>query len=171
LQIDDTIQKLEGLYRTLTGAEPPSTDQPFAPIPPEKDAAQHVSEQMDRLIALFSAGPAIFAAQPPVAPPLAIWETPEQVIVQLDVPGLSAEALEVTLTSGFLVVSGIRGPTPVNGDGERRIRAEERRYGVLRRLVPLPVPVSGEPEAKLRDGVLEVRLRRDAAPVKTISVR
>ena len=90
-------------------------------------------------------------------PPVDLCETDEAVFVHAEMPGVTAEQLEVTLTSTRLRISGRKKKSAPRG----RIAhlCSERNYGVFSRTVPLRWPVSvREATAELRQGVLVVRL-------------
>jgi HSP20 family molecular chaperone IbpA len=165
LELDRTIQSLERLYLSLTGTAPPASEAPYAPIPPEADAASHIEQQMERLMTLFSAPPRQPApmAPPPWAPPVTVWEADGELIARFDLPGVSRDTVEVVLVDGTLVVSGeARPPWTVlgeNGSARSRVRTAERPFGAFCRRVPLPSAAPLEARsAQLCDGVLEVRI-------------
>ena len=172
--VDELIGQVEKLYQSLTGqGPPPPREAPYAPIPPEKDPERHLAEQVDRLLA--SLGSLSPATSPGTAwtPPLALWETPADFWLCLDLPGVAREAIQIRVVNrGLLVISGERrGP---RFDGEARRIYDEAPRGSLRRMVSLPPNVAVEHiEARLRGGMLEIRLPRVAASeadVRTVPV-
>lgn len=89
--------------------------------------------------------------------PLDLFETEEQFEVWMDLPGVSADQLQVELHEGELMIAGER-PAPTQEEG-RTLHRSERRYGQFRRLLTLPTQI--EPEkisAEYHDGVLKVTL-------------
>ena len=48
VEIEEAIGQVENLYRTVTGRELPQQD--TVPIPPERDPADYVNEQVERLL-------------------------------------------------------------------------------------------------------------------------
>lgn len=167
MEFDDAIGKVNHLYRAVTGREMPITETAYAPIPAERDPVQHVQEQMDRLIGLL--GPGTTRTLMPWSPPIAIYESPSEIVVAVDVPGTSRDRVGVHVESGALVVSGKRTPSPANGE---TLRHAEVRFGDFRRVVPLPFGLrTAEMTARLEGGVLEVRIPRDGANgVRQVSV-
>jgi HSP20 family protein len=155
--IDDAIHNVETLYRTITGKEAPAGEQPFAPIPPEKDPNRHVEEQMNRLMAILGqVQPG--AAGAPWIPPVSVWETERETVVCIDVAGVARDELDVAVMQNLLTVSGQRRP-PEGAD--LRLRASERPYGPFRRVLALPPGSATEQlAAHMHDGVLEVRVPR-----------
>ncbi len=95
-------------------------------------------------------------------PPVDLCESGEALTVYVELPGVKAEHVEVSVVGQHLRVSGRKRKsaprTPVSH------LCSERSYGRFTRTVPLRHPVrAAEATAILRDGVLTVRLpkRRD----------
>src|SRR5262245_45969602 len=105
--IDAAIDQVERLFRSVTGRDtPPVGEQPYATIPPEANPEEHVQEQMDRLmdkLAELSGSPGVGSQW---IPPVALWEGKDEVLVTLDVPGVTREAVQVTVTRGVLEITG-----------------------------------------------------------------
>jgi len=103
-----------------------------------------------------------------------VIETPTEVVVRLDLPGVEPAGVEVLLLGNLLTVRGKRseaGEVP----GETRHRSERPR-GAFEVGVPLPVPVDDQRvSAEFQLGVLTVRMARQAPvvgrqiPVQTVS--
>jgi HSP20 family protein len=160
MELDEAIGQVSQLYRTVTGREMPASDLPYAPIPAEKDPVLHVQDQVDRLVGLLN-GPVAPTSMPPWAPPIAIYESASEVVVTIDVPGTSRDRVDVHLEAGLLVISGVRAPSPADGQA---LRHAESRFGRFRRVVPLPPGLrTTDMTARLDRGVLEVRIPRDGA--------
>jgi HSP20 family protein len=156
--IEDTIGQVERLYRTVTGKDAPSVEATYAPIPAEKDPYEHVEEQLNRLLQLFGSG----KPGPPEAglafwPPVSVWESDTEVLVCVDVPGLRREQLEVVVQGNTLTVTGSR---PASREGFR-LRSSEGGLGSFRRTLLIQEGIRGaEPNAQIREGVLEIRFPR-----------
>ena len=166
--IDETIQQVEMLYRSMTGGDAPPAESAYAPIPAEKDPSRHVEEQMDRLLGLLGSIPARITA-PAWAPAMSVAENEAEVVICLDLPGVPRERVEVEQRGELLTVSGER-PQPRDEDG--RLRLNERPLGAFRRALWVPARPA-ELSARLRDGVLEIRIRKEVRSepqTKTISV-
>jgi len=167
MELEDTIGRMQTLYRTVTGRDMPASDVPYAPIPAEKDPVQHVQEQMDRLLGLLN-GPGSPANTLPWPAPITIYESATELVVAVDVPGTTRDRVEVHVEGGMLVITGQRAPTPADG---QTIRHAEVRFGKFRRVVPLPPGLrTADMSARLEAGVLEVRIPRDDAGVRHVSV-
>lgn len=91
-------------------------------------------------------------------PPVDVIETPDEVVVLMDVPGISSAQLGVQIAGNMLTLTGSRGA--VTGDV---VHVADRPTGAFSRSVPMPVPVDHDRiSASTHDGVLTVRLGRTA---------
>jgi HSP20 family protein len=91
-------------------------------------------------------------------PPTNVGATENEVQVYLFAPGFDPKGFNISLQQNLLVVSGAR-KLPVN-DKATYFR-QERFDGEFRRVITLPDDVDPERvEAKYRDGVLQISLRR-----------
>jgi HSP20 family protein len=161
MEIEQTIDQVEHLYRALTGKPaPPMDGTAYAPIPPEKDPVQHVQEQIDRLGRALSMPTANMRPGAQVwTPPVSIWESGSEIIVCIDLPGIARERVDVRIEGNVLVVAGDVLAPPPNG---RRLVMSERPLGPFHRAVPLPAALrTSEMTAQLSGGVLEVRVPRE----------
>jgi HSP20 family protein len=93
-----------------------------------------------------------------------------EVIVCVDLPGVTRESMNVTIDHGVLVIEGQRGAFQhAREAGPPRVVAEQP-YGPFRRSVLLPTGLkTSDLNAQLKDGVLEVRIPRNADS-KTVPV-
>jgi HSP20 family protein len=111
----------------------------------------------------------IFTSEGAVAgfiPPADVVVDDDGVTVHMDVPGLSAESLEIELENDVLTVRGERRPPYSTEDGgERGVRRMERRFGRFERSLRVPRGLNPDAiDASLVDGVLTLRIPRPAAP-------
>ncbi len=180
-RIDEAIASVERLYQALTGSQaPPVAEEPDVPIPVEKDAAEFMTERLDRLIDALGqslgqpgaegAPPSPSATETPWSPPITVWESADGLMVLLEVPGVSREDLQLSDEGDSLTVKGHR---KLDHDG-MRLRMTERPLGPFRRRIILPRGAGGgDLQAKLREGVLEIRIprpRKPAAGQRTIPI-
>jgi HSP20 family protein len=103
-------------------------------------------------------------------PAVDLVETPDEIHVWVDLPGLDASNLELAVTGPLLTLKGDRrGPEVVQGRGH----LSERSFGPFFRQVPLPSEVDVDAvHAESRDGVLLVRLpKAQGVRPRTIPVR
>ncbi len=99
-----------------------------------------------------------------------VVETPEAVIVTLDVPGVTAASLDVKIVGNMLTIFGSHPMSDI--DGAWIVHASNRPQGNFSHSIPMPVPVSHEEvSADVHDGVLTVRLgKSEAARSRTIPI-
>ena len=90
-----------------------------------------------------------------IVPSVDVYETPNEVVLLADVPGLSKEALQLDVEDDEVTISGtFEGK---DGDGEKLIA--EYAYGEYRRTFILADTIDREKiTAKIEDGVLTVTL-------------
>ncbi|MBI3791745.1 MAG: Hsp20/alpha crystallin family protein [Gemmatimonadetes bacterium] len=115
----------------------------------------------------------VFAPQaiPAWSPSVDILETKDALVLEADLPGLSAKDLQVQADDRVLTISGTR--TVAEGDTpEQRVRLRERVGGTFRRRFQLPKGVdASQIQATFTDGVLRVRIPKAAeAQPRTITV-
>ncbi|KPK86170.1 MAG: hypothetical protein AMJ81_01960 [Phycisphaerae bacterium SM23_33] len=95
-------------------------------------------------------------------PPVNVYESDAEVVVQCEVAGVEPSDLDVSITGETLTVKGIKKPLP--REEELNFIRRERGSGEFTRTVVLPNEVDAEKvEANLRDGVMTIRLPKKAA--------
>ena len=88
-----------------------------------------------------------------------VYETPSELRLLLELPGLAADEIDLRIDGDELLVQGDR-RTERGGAGEQFHRVE-RSHGKFARRFPLPSSVDrGSVRAVYRDGVLEVALAK-----------
>jgi HSP20 family molecular chaperone IbpA len=123
-----------------------------------------VSDEVDQLFARFIGRPiAAKSGEGGQAgkwmPPVEILQRGDQLVICVDLPGISRESVDVEIQRDRVIVEGERkeAPQPADAPGFRR---SERSYGPFHRTVPLPEGVDPDSaQAAMRDGVLEIALR------------
>jgi HSP20 family protein len=105
------------------------------------------------------------------APALDISERKDAYLVTVELPGLKAEDLDITMEDGLLTIQGERQFTAESS--EQQFHRVERRYGAFRRSITLPAHVMAEGiQASFEDGVLQVLVpKAEEATPKRIQVR
>lgn len=103
-------------------------------------------------------------------PSLDAWETEQSFVVQLDLPGLTPEDVEISFDRNTLTIRGNRAPTVQAPEkGEIRVFFAERAYGAFTRSLRFPQYVTGDRiEAHYDNGVLTITLPKaeEAKPRK-----
>ena len=104
-------------------------------------------------------------------PQLDMVETEHELILQAELPGVSAEDIKIELTGNVLSLSGEKSEEKDEKRGDYSY--SERRFGSFRRIVRLPAEVNSEDvDASFKDGVLRLKLVKHAgAQAKRIKVR
>lgn len=92
-------------------------------------------------------------------PPLNVWSNEEETIVQAELPGFSAEDLDISVVQNTLTLRGARKPEePKEGETYHR---RERWNGQFVRSLELPFEVANDKiGAEFQNGVLSIRLPR-----------
>ena len=107
----------------------------------------------------------------PWAPRADIYETAEQVILQLDLPGVKPDQIEIQSEKGMLSIKGER---PFSGDvpGRQYYRVENV-YGPFERYFEIPRTLDvTKVEAKFQDGVLNLTFpKAEEAKPKKIEIK
>jgi HSP20 family protein len=101
--------------------------------------------------------------------PASVWEDKDQFHVELDVPGVTRESLDLTFEKGSLSISAER-KAP---EGERTNWHDERGYGKVTRVISLPDSADTDSiHADLTNGVLHVSVpKKPEAQPRRIEVR
>lgn len=99
-----------------------------------------------------------------------VYEDGNDIVAEMNVPGLTAQDINVEVEDTHLRIAGRR--EEVQEKKEKNHYAKEIRRGSFERLVPLPDTVEQEKvTAQYKDGVLRVRMpKRAAAPEKKVKV-
>jgi len=161
--INQTVERMEQLYRTVTGRDAPAPSADYAPIPAEKDPAEYVERRLNQLLELLGAVPESARNAAAWIPPIAVWESEKEILIRLDLPGVSRDQVQVTSQDNVLTVSGTRRDT---SDPQFRPRTRECPSGPFRRVMFVPTGLrSTEPSAEMKAGVLELRIKKEVPEV------
>ena len=104
------------------------------------------------------------------APALDVHEDKDKFTVNLELPGLKHEDIDVHLEDGSLIISGERKSEAVTEGTE--VHRQERYYGKFSRALTLPTAVAADKvKATYKDGILTVTLpKAEEAKPKQIDV-
>jgi HSP20 family protein len=131
-----------------------------------------IQQEMNRLVEVFLGQGAerVQPAERAWAPPMDVCETPTDLRVLVELPGISQRQIQIEVVDGVLKIRGERHPDPAFRQ-DQLIRME-RRFGPFSRSLDLPSTVDAEGvRAAYRNGVLEIRLpKRSEATPRIISV-
>jgi len=105
------------------------------------------------------------------APALDISERKDAYLVTVELPGVEADDLQITLEDGLLTIQGER--HFAHDSSEQQFHRVERRYGAFRRSITLPAHVMADGiEASADGGVLQIMVpKAEEAKPKRIQVR
>ena len=101
--------------------------------------------------------------------PAALWEDNDNFHLEVEVPGVTNDGIDVTFEKGVLQVKAERNAP----EGDRKYWHHDRYYGTLQFQLRLPDTVDGENvQAELTHGVLHLTLaKRPEAQPKKITVK
>jgi HSP20 family protein len=142
---------------------------PFQDLRSAQDEMAQMSPMLAHALGLHSQqGSATATAW---APALDISERKDAYLVTVELPGVEAEDLDITMEDGLLTIQGER--QFAHDSSEQQFHRIERRYGAFRRSITLPAHVVAEGiEASFEDGVLQLLVpKAEEAKAKRIQVR
>jgi HSP20 family protein len=90
------------------------------------------------------------------APAVDVFETKDDLVMTVELPGVSEKDIHLSITGDVLTIKGERGMTSTSPENAYR---SERWYGKFERSLSLPIPVQADKvKATYRDGVLTINL-------------
>jgi len=96
-------------------------------------------------------------------PPVNVFESEKEILVQCEVAGVEPEDLDVTITGETLTIKGVKKPI-ADTDDVKFVR-RERGSGEFTRTVVLPDEVDADKiDAALANGVMAIRLPKAGTP-------
>jgi HSP20 family protein len=99
------------------------------------------------------------------SPAVDIRETENELNLELELPGIKPEEVEITADNGILTVRGEKRSERKEGDENSRYHIVERSYGSFMRSFQLPQGLDeSKIEADYGDGILSVRIPKTALP-------
>ena len=130
---------------------------------------ERLHNNLDRAFAVFDTAPSGSSSTRWV-PAVDISEYKDRYVLALELPGIAAEDVEITLHEGVLEVKGER--LDAKTDEEVIYRRSERRAGSFQRRFQLPDTADTDKvEAANRNGVLEITIaKQEKAKPKRIEV-
>jgi HSP20 family protein len=100
-----------------------------------------------------------------------VSDTKDAVVVKAQVPGMTKENVQVSITEDALTLKGEMKEEEKKED--KNYHRREFRYGAFTRTIPLPMAVQADKAtAQLKDGVLEITIpKSEQTKVKEIPVK
>lgn len=144
----------------------------LVPVRRETRDLWDVAEEMDRVFdSPVEVLPRMSAREGLWHPIMDIHNRAHEIVVELELPGVRMEDLDITVQENHLIVEGTRTRSDEFKEEERFY--SERPFGGFHRVVHLPMEVDAEKsEARFQDGLLVIRLlktRREGG--KKIEIR
>lgn len=116
-----------------------------------------IQGEMNRLFDTFLGRPSVAASGRAWLPAVDMYETKDDLVLMVEVPGVNDKDVAVSITGDLLTIKGER-----RWDDEAKNRQYlhvERMFGHFERLIQLPMAVQADKvKASYRDGVLQVTL-------------
>jgi HSP20 family protein len=102
------------------------------------------------------------------APAVDMFETKDDLMVRVELPGMTEKDVELSITGDVLTIKGERG---AGADEHESVHRSERWYGKFERTLTLPIPIQADKvKATYRDGVLSIQLPK-AEEVKPRAIK
>lgn len=127
-----------------------------------------------QMASLFDGLPAsIRASRFSAFPPVNVGTTDDAIEIVAFVPGIDPATLDVSIDKGVLTISGERKTPASEGQGERRVYAQERYNGTFRRVIELPQQADPDRvDARYRDGCLAISVhKQEASKPRAITIQ
>jgi len=125
---------------------------------------KHFTEQLTRSTAVLSLSTPM--GQSSWAPNTDVYETPQHLIIKMELAGIRKDDLEITLHDRLLTVRGYRKDTCPHRQSHCSFRQMEIDYGYFERRILVPSPVdAASAQANFHNGFLHIELPKTARPV------
>jgi HSP20 family protein len=122
-----------------------------------------LQNEMSRLMNTLGGGNGDSDSTRSWVPALDVWETEDEVVYALDLPGIPEDRISIEFEDGALTVSAQRERTQEASDD--RLYRYERRFGTYSRTFGLPQGVTEDQiKADYNEGVLEVHVTKPEQP-------
>lgn len=136
-----------------------------------------LQNELNRLLEDYLQPARYGAAEPPPtdidpqawSPAVNVYETNEEMIVVVEVPGVDPASIDLAVTGNVLSVRGSKEPAALP---ESAPHLRERRFGAFHRQLSVPDVDFDKAQAEASNGVLLIRLpKRSTAKPRTIPIR
>jgi HSP20 family protein len=102
-------------------------------------------------------------------PRIEMYETPDELVVKAERPGLDKDSIEVKVRGNYLIIRGVK--KEEQKEERDNVFFSETFYGEFQRVIPLPVEVKEEGiEAYYDKGILEIRLPKAEKAKKEVKI-
>jgi len=94
--------------------------------------------------------------------PVEMYETPEELVVKVELPGVKKEDIEVSVRDNYLIIRAEKREEVE--ENREHVHIAERVYGKFERVIPLPADIDTENvKAKYENGILEIKFPKKSA--------
>lgn len=133
------------------------------------DDLSRMRSDMDRLLTMFTGGPSERTSSG-VFPAVNMSEDADNYYIRAELPGLTADELDIQVTGKTLAIAGER-KIPTEGENAKYHR-REREAGKFSRIIGLPGDIdSGKVAAGLENGILKIAVpKAEEAKPRQITV-
>lgn len=125
---------------------------------------EEIRKEMDRLFEEFLSPVRrrrTVSTEGVISPNVDIFERSGEIVIQVELPGVRKDEVDLTITDDRLIIKGEIKKT--EGVKEEDYILNERNYGAFTRTINLPADIDkSNVKAGLRDGILEIVLIRKA---------
>jgi len=118
-----------------------------------------VQQRMERMMdTIFDEmRPAMFSAEKVWKPPVDIYETPDEIVVLVEVAGMSKKSISVTIENNVLKIGGIRSDYAPSAN--KKMHQMEIDYGKFERLIRISIPIEADKtSAQYKEGFLRITI-------------
>jgi HSP20 family molecular chaperone IbpA len=162
--------QVRAIYRALTGDEMPEATASEATVSAESPdispeiSMDEVARRFADLEAMARRYPVVTEKVPPFsfAPPIDACDDGQELVIEIAVPGVRQEDVEVTRSGDLLTITGLRNGSRIS-NGRNYFIAEIPR-GPFHRALRLPYAVVSEPRVEIDSGILRIRLAKTPVP-------
>jgi len=127
---------------------------------------KHLTQHLTRTTAVLSLSTPM--EQSSWAPNTDVYETPQHLIVKMELAGIRKDDLEITLQDRLLVVRGYRKDTCPHRKGPCSFRQMEIDYGYFERRILMSAMVDATyAQAHFHNGFLHIELPKTTSPTPT----
>ncbi len=171
---DQVLTDVREVYEQLTGLPAPKIDVKNStfPLPKEVDPVAFVQSEINYLnLHLINSGISLRLSKSPSWTPFAdIYETQKELVITLDLPGMTKDDVTVTQSNNALMVRGARRFRRVSE--EANYHRSERIYGAFERLFPVPNNVrTNDLRLNFSEGVLTITIPKTEAAAVSIQTK
>jgi HSP20 family protein len=150
--VEETVNPLIAKSKVVR----PMTLVRWQPIYELNSLNREMNRLLDQLVVPHWDDPQLAKIKAEWGPAIEVQETEQAITIKAEVPGLTAQDLDVQVTRNAVSIAGERRQAPPTGPGYFRT---ELRYGQFQRIIPLRVKVNQEQvTAEFKDGILILTL-------------